>query len=135
MYVWPTHFPPACPPVHATNLAGPVFRFINGTVPADRDFVSYYERDPGKDWGSQACQARGLSVVRTWADCGLMRKAIPALRKKRVAIAQVSTPIGLIAITPSNSCSGHSTWWRASTPSDVRPLFQTYDEPPEATSE
>ena len=135
MYVWPSHFPPACPPAHASNLAGAVFRFINGTAPADKDFVSYFERDTAKDWGTQACQARGLSVVRTWSDCGLMRKAIPALRKKRVAVAQVSTQIGLVASSPSNSCSGHSTWWRAPPPSEVRSLFQTFDESSEAANE
>ena len=44
MYVWPAHFPPACPPAHSSSLAGTVFRFINGSVPADRDFVSYYAK-------------------------------------------------------------------------------------------
>lgn len=135
MSVWPAHFPPECPPSHASKLAGAVFRFINGSSPADRDFVSYYEREPEKDWGTQACQARGLSVVHTWSDCDLMRKAIPALRKKRVALAQITTHVGLVANTPSNSCKGHSTWWRAPTPGEVRPLFQTFDEPSEATSE
>ena len=135
MYVWPTHFPPACPPAHASNLTGTVFRFINGRAPSDRDFVSHYERSPAHDWGMQACQARGLSVVRTWSDCGLMRKAIPALRKKRVAVAHISTQVGVLANTPSNSCTGHNTWWRAPSPTDVCSLFQTFAEPAETANE
>lgn len=135
MYVWPSHFPSSCPPTHASNLAGTVFRFINGAAPADRDFESYYERNPEKVWGGQACQARGLSVVHTWSDCRIMRKAIPALRKKRLAVAEVSTEIGLVAITPSNSCAGHHTWWRAPATYEVRSLFRTFDEPSETAHE
>ena len=135
MYVWPTHFPTSCPPAAANDLAGTVYRFINGATPADRDFVSYYEREPARDWGADACKARGLSVIRTWADCGLMRKAIPALRKKRIAVANVETQIGVLATTPSNSCAGHGTWWRAPTPGEVRSLFATFDEPSGATDE
>ena len=136
MYVWPSHFPPSCPPPDSVDLAGTVYRFINGAAPADRDFVSsYYEREPEKDWGKEGCKARGLSVLRTWADCRVMRKAIPALRKKRVGVAQVSAPIGLVSNTPSQSCTGHCTWWRAPKPSEVRPLFTTFDEPSEADNE
>lgn len=91
--------------------------------------MSYYERDPAKDWGAEACKARGLSVVHSWADCGQMRRAIPALRKKRIAVAELGSEVGVVAITPSNSCAGHSTWWRAPTPTEVRPLFATFDEP------
>lgn len=135
LYVWPIHFPPSCPPVGAVNLAGTVFRFINGTLPADRDFISHYERNPAANWGTRACQARGISVVRTWADCGQMRKGIPALRKKRIAIAEISTQVGVVAPTPSGSCNGHCTWWREPTPSDVRPLFAKFDEPLKAPNE
>lgn len=129
MYVWPDHFPSSCPPSHANAVQGTIYRFINGSTPADRDFLSHYEREPAKDWGVEACKARGLSVLRTWSDCGLMRKAVPALRKKKVAIAEVATPVGLIATTSSNSCAGHCTWWRSIPPDQIRPLFSTCLEP------
>lgn len=128
VYSWPDHYPQSCPPSEAIDLNGTVYRFINGANPAERDFQSHYERQPDKDWGAEACKARGLSVLRTPADCGEMRKAIPALRKKRVAMATVTTPVGLIATTPSHSCDGHSTWWRALQPSEVVGLFTTVAE-------
>lgn len=133
MYIWPEHFPNACPPDEAVPLAGPVFRFINGTAPAERDFTSHFERNAGKDWGEDACKARGLSVLRTFRDCRLMRKGVPALRKKRLAYADISTEVGVVQHTPSNTCEGHCTWWRAAPPSDVRSLFSTYAEPSEPT--
>lgn len=135
VYVWPDHFPPSCPPTHAIDVAGTVYRFINGGQPADRDFLSHYERDPAQEWGAEACMARGLSVLRTLGDCRIMRKAVPALRKKRIAVATVETPIGVIAETPSMSCKGHCTWWRSRTPEQVRPLFSTVQEPPETSHE
>lgn len=135
MYVWPDHFPHSCPPVDAIDVSGPVYRFINGRAPADRDFESHYERNAAKDWDADACVARGLSVLRNWSDCMIMRKAVPALRKKRVAVAMVVSPVGLIAPTPSNSCAGHCTWWRSLAPGQVRPLFSTFQEPSEASHE
>jgi hypothetical protein len=128
VYVWPDHYPQSCPPNNSIELNGSVYRFINGANPTERDFYSYYERQPDKDWGVDACKARGLSVLRTFADCGEMRKAIPALRKKRVAKASISIATGLVASTPSNSCEGHCTWWRSLQPSDVVEFFTTFDE-------
>lgn len=135
MYVWPSHFPASCPPASAAELVGTVFRFINGRSAVDRDFMSHYERDPEKDWGDDGCKARGLSILRTWADCGVMREAVPALRKKRLVHAEIVKPIGLVASTPSNNCQGHCTWWRNPPPGTVRPLFELLDEPEEAAHE
>ena len=128
VYVWPSHFPSSCPPTGSLDLVGTAFRFINGSIPVDNDFTSHYERAPLKSWGN-ACQARGLSILHTWGDCGLMRDAVPALRKKKIAIADISTTVGVFASTPSLSCAGHSTWWRAIPPDQVRPLFTTFVEP------
>lgn len=128
MYSWPDHYPQSCPPSEAIELTGTVYRFINGASPAERDFHSHYERQPDKDWGNESCKARGLSVLKTTAGCGEMRKAIPALRKKRVAVATIDLPVGLIATTPSNSCDDHCTWWRTVHPSEVLGLFTTVSE-------
>jgi hypothetical protein len=123
-----------CPPVGAIELAGTVYRFINGRGPVDNDFMSHYERSPKTEWGGNACKARGLSIVRTWADCSLMRAGVPALRKKRIAVAEVTTTVGLVANTPSQSCAGHCTWWRNPSPEQVRPLFAMFDEPSEVAN-
>lgn len=128
MYSWPDDYPESCPPPNAIEMSGTVYRFINGANPAERDFQSHYERQPDKSWGEEACKARGLSILRTTADCGDMRKAIPALRKKRIAMATVTTAVGLLATTPSISCNGHCTWWRAPKPAEVVGLFSTVTE-------
>lgn len=130
MYVWPTHFPTQCPPVQATQLLGIVYRFINGRSPTEWDFLSHYERKPANSW-PDPCKARGLSVVRTIEDCAIMREGVPALRKKRIAAANISTHIGMIANTPSVSCQGHCTWWRNPPASEVRALFSDLVNPPE----
>ncbi len=129
MYVWPSDYPEACPPTEAIDLIGAAFRFINGSSPAARDFVSYYERHPYKVWGAQACMARGLSICRTLEDCRHLRSAVPALRKKRVAAANIAEPVGVVHPTPSNSCKGHCTWWLAPSAIDVEMLFNTVPMP------
>lgn len=125
MYSWPSHYPESCPPPEATDLIGVVYRFINGANPSEKDFKSHYERQPGENWGNKACEARGLSVLRTPEDCGEMRKAVPALRKKSIAIANIEQSVGVIKVTPSNSCENHCTWWRSLMPSDVVGMFKT----------
>lgn len=128
MYIWPTHFPTQCPPSHAVELTGTIFRFINGKIPADRDFVSHYERNPNGDWGNDPCKARGLSVLRSVEDCQIMRAGVPALRKKRIAIASIAVSVGVIANTPSGTCEGHKTWWLTIPPSALAPLFTKIEE-------
>jgi hypothetical protein len=135
VYVWPSHFSVSCPPASAAELTGTVFRFINGRTAGDRDFMSHYERDPEKDWGDDGCIARGLSILRTWGDCEVLRKAVPAMRKKRLVHAEIATPVGLVASTPSNNCKGHCTWWRNPSPSTVLPLFSVFNGPEEAPHE
>lgn len=132
MYAWPTHFPGHCPPIDAAQLLGIVYRFINGRGPTEWDFLSHYERKPTNSW-SDPCRARGLSVVRTIQDCEIMREGIPALRKKRIAVANINTPVGLITNTPSVTCQGHCTWWRGAPASEVQPLFFNLENAPEAT--
>lgn len=127
MHIWPNDFPAQCPPADAMQLSGIVFRFINGRSPTEKDFWSHYERNPVGDWSRNPCIARGLSVVRTTEDCGIMREGIPALRKKEIAVANIDTQVGPIANTPSGNCLGHFTWWRAVPAVEVVALFSKLD--------
>lgn len=129
MYKWPDHFPVQCPPSHSAETSGSLFRFINGRVPAVRDFLSHYERDPNANAEHDPCLARGLSVLKTYEDCNIMRKGVPALRKKRIAVGEPQGASGLLAGTPSRTCEGHCTWWRSVAPTDVVSLFATLSEP------
>lgn len=127
LYSWPNHFPLQCPPPEATELSGQIFRFINGPAPVDWDFLSHYERRPAGEWGD-ACKARGISVVRTYEDCQIMRAGVPALRKKRLAVASIESSVGLISNSPSGTCQGHCTWWRSSPAGEVKLLFANFAE-------
>jgi hypothetical protein len=116
-------------PSHSEEVSGIIFRFINGATPASRDFLSHYERDPGNDSNHSPCKARGLSVLRSYQHCAEMRQGVPALRKKKIAVGELSGGVGLIAGTPSKVCEGHCTWWRGVTAEVVYGLFSTVTEP------
>ena len=75
------------------------------------------------------CNARGLSVLRTYEDCQAIRAAVPAFRKRRLVVGDINVSVGLIARTPSRNCGNHSTWWRAIPPEEAGPYFALFDEP------
>jgi hypothetical protein len=122
------HYPEQCPPEQAYSHAGELFRFINRNNPVPKDFISYYEMNPTKDWGEKACVARGLSVVKCCLGVKEMRAAIPALRKKKVSKANISKNCGLLADTPSSSSQRHCTWWVPKSIVEPNKLFMTIDE-------
>lgn len=109
--MWPAHYPEMCPPGDAENVAGMVYRFTSKTIPKFSDFISYYELKPDKDWGDKACQARGLSVYTTEEDCRAARAAVPALKKKKLCVAELPAEAGVIALTPSKNTTNHKTFW------------------------
>ena len=128
MSSWPEHYPEQCPPKKAFHHQGVLFRFINRNNPVPRDFRSYYELDPEKDWGEQACQARGLSVVKCALGVKEMRDAIPALRRKKVSKAVISMECGMLANTPSSSSERHCTWWIPASLENPEEMFETANE-------
>tara|TARA_R110002049_G_scaffold84503_3_gene215038 strand:+ start:507 stop:911 length:405 start_codon:yes stop_codon:yes gene_type:complete len=123
VYTWPTHFPSQCPPEDATEISGKIFRLISRDGPKEFDFQSHYERAPGAVRTETECISRGLSVLRSYHDCEVLMDAVPALRKKLVAEANLETGTGLIGETPSGNCAGHCTWWRSVTVEEACSLF------------
>ena len=115
---YPTHYPKNCPPNHSVPASGDVYRFINGTTPKDKDFKSYYEL--GREF---TCQARGLSVYITLEDCLAAVGAIPALKKKCIAKAELLQSHGVIAPTPSRNTQNHNTFWSLVNAQDLSLLF------------
>ncbi len=111
MTKWPDHFPEQCPPGCAEPVSGKVYRFINRTNPKEKDFKSFFELNPGRDWGEKACQARGLSVYKSKDICEQMIDLIPALAKKKLAVAELDPDDGVIAETPSTNSNEHNTLW------------------------
>lgn len=109
--MWPDHYPEKCPPGDAETVSGVVYRFTNKTNPKHRDFLSYYELKPGENWGGKACQARGLSVYTSEEDCKAAISLVPALKKKKLCIAELGSGYGVIAPTPSKNNYNHKTLW------------------------
>lgn len=108
---WPKHYPAACPPTFAAPTDGVIYRFTSRQTPHDRDFKSYYDAKPENDWGSAACQARGLSVYPSLKACAEVVSLIPALAKKSIAVGILDASAGVIAPTPSQTSEEHHTWW------------------------
>ncbi len=122
MYIWPPHFPNQCPPADATDASGKLFRLIKENPATEFDFLSYFERFPSKP-NHDECKSRGLSVCKTVEDLKELQKAVPALRDRVIAEANLATGMGLLKNTPSKNCTGHCTWWRAHSASAVSALF------------
>ncbi len=127
MAKWPDHYPEQCPPESAEPVSGKVYRFVNRTNPKERDFKSNYEQRPGTDWGNQGCQARGLSVFRTIEACDDMAEQVPALAKKKLAVANLSQNDGVIAETPSRNSSKHNTLWPLLDAKEMANRFKSVD--------
>lgn len=123
MKVWPTHYPDKCPPDHSESVSGNIYRFTNRINPRYRDFSSYYELNPGHDWGNKACDARGLSVYRTEEDCIAAAAVVPALKKKHIAKASLLPGCGVIAPTHSNNTKNHNTFWSLISTEKLASLF------------
>ncbi|MBE9396776.1 hypothetical protein IOQ59_05805 [Pontibacterium sp. N1Y112] len=111
MKKWPDHFPEQCPPGCAEPVSGKVYRFINRANPKEKDFKSFFELKPDQDWGEKACQARGLSVYKNKNACEQMVDLVPALAKKKLAVAELNSNDGVIAETPSRNSNEHNTLW------------------------
>lgn len=127
-YSWPDHFPEACPPESSEEINGRIYRFVAGVTPAKDDFVSSQLQNPRKAFGRKACQACGLSVYRDWSCCIHYQKAIPALRKKRIAFGDLKPEHGVIMQTPSKMAGDHHTWWLPNSMPEPEGLFEIAEE-------
>ena len=120
---FPEYYPEQCPPYNANNTEGIVFRFTKEDKPHKQDFISFYEKNPNKDWGMDTCQAMGLSVFPTIEACEEMKRKIPALNKKKIASANLNNNYGKFANTPSTNSKRHMTWWVSCNLSEPWTLF------------
>lgn len=125
--MWPDHYPEKCPPGDAEDVSGVVYRFTNRMNPKHKDFLSYYELKPGEDWGKKSCQARGLSVYTSEDDCKAAISMVPALKKKNLCVAELSSESGVIARTPSKDNYNHKTLWPLISAQDLAETFMPMD--------
>jgi hypothetical protein len=99
--------PPGCPPTDAQTCVGDVYRLIPTLPIDDRGFVSHFALYPGKTW-TDGCQARGLSVSRSYEAAVKVRKRFKAYRTFKIAVASIQGGLGVIKQTGE---AQHHTWW------------------------
>lgn len=112
--LWPDYFPDDCPPNSAQPPPGQVYRFINSDSPQPEDFHSWREQhlDQSCPKGVTECQACGLSVFTTREGVCIALRRKPFLRRKQIAIGQLTTENGVLLHTPSKGTGdNHHTWW------------------------
>jgi hypothetical protein len=107
---WPEHFPELCPPDSSREPKEKVYRFVKQNPPSENDFISHRLLYADKVF-SDECRACGLSVFTEMADVLSMRKRYNALRKKLLAVGNLSSDVGKILSTPGKYAKSHHTWW------------------------
>ena len=120
---YPDYFPVGCPPDDALTEEQWLFRFCQGNVPQEDDFVSYYLKNPQKYKGN--IRAYGLSVLKSKEDCLSAIRKFPWIRQyQSIAKGETNEYKGSWKETPSRQNPAHVTWWVCK---DVNPLtfFQT----------
>jgi len=119
MMIWFEQLPDGCPPEDAQPVAGSVYRFVDNDPPQLEDFVSWRKLNQSEPCpnGLTECQACGLSVFTTEEGvCTALRRK-PFLRKKKTALAHLSSKLnlGVILKTPARGTgNNHHTWWLSS---------------------
>ena len=102
-----TGYPEGCPPDDSVPVAGEVYRLVSGDDISRTDFVSHFDRHPGKTW-DDPCLARGLSVFLAYDAAARLRKRFKAFRAYKIAAAKLEPTAGLIKQTGNLD---HHTWW------------------------
>lgn len=109
------HLPDQCPPQDAKAPSCQVYYLVSNDPPIARDFLSIREKSPQHEPfqpNEKECEACGLSVFAEIEGIQLARKVSSALRKKKLAIGDLTPKVGLIKNTPSNRTGdSHHTLW------------------------
>jgi hypothetical protein len=132
---WPTHFPPACPPVDAECKSITVYRFLDDDddVTNPKNFLTVRESSPGRVFKptEKECRACSLSIFTNKEEAVRLQKAIPRWRKP-FAEGELDIDSGKIKHTPSpGSNNSHHSWW---VPVNIKSwqLFHNIVMPPES---
>ena len=109
---WRDHLPENCPPDDAIPTNGVVYRFAGRKNFDERDFLSYREIYPEKEYDSE-CIASGISIFTERAGIDRLLKRIPAKRRRRKRVIKgiLKPEYGKMKNTPSYTHKSHHTWW------------------------
>ena len=108
MSIWPSFFPPQCPPSDSQAASGRVYRLVSTVPPSEDDFRSYYEEDPVK-WAGD-CKACGVSVFRDINDLQRLTRRVRAMNPF-VATKVLEHADGRLMHTAPVPSNSHHTWW------------------------
>lgn len=107
---WFEELPGQCPPAEASNFERFVcYRLCEGTLPAERDFLSHRTLFPKKVFRVPECQARAISVYKEAKDLDFVLK-LPAHRHKNKVKITLGQDDGAVMKTGNDS---HYSWWRS----------------------
>lgn len=105
--MYPSFFPPDCPPASAAAPKGLFYRFVKKLPGEAAALTSHRERLPDADFDNE-CHACGLSVYKNRDELAEFRKYGGGFRKMTIASIVLDGAPGLLAKTKSRS---HHTWW------------------------
>lgn len=103
---FPSHFPSDCPPAHAKQASGAVFRIVTEGVLAEPHFQSHYEA--GTVLKAPACGRCGVSVFDS-LERALHRLRLSPHLGTAIAKGELAVSAGMTQLT--NERSGHVEWW------------------------
>lgn len=109
---WASKMPPGCPPPEILIAEDhPFFRMSHSADKYnDGDFLTYYETNTNKDWGSLLPLAVGLSLIDNEGKAKKNLK-LPMFRKYKGVIKLILNPHdGVLKQTGVHH--SHYTWWR-----------------------
>ncbi len=106
MPVFPTWFPPGCPPPAAGDAQGAVYRIVSGGPLSEDDFLTYHEL--GQGLTINPCRRCGVSV---FASLARARHRLALSPRLGTAIARgvLDASAGKAKLTDWRS--GHVEWW------------------------
>jgi hypothetical protein len=107
---WAEPLPANCPPKDARPPNGEeYFRLVNKIPPQESDFYSHRKLYPKKQFSTNECRARSVSLLRSHADC-IMKMKLPRLRDKKIVSIALPPESGVVLKIGQVS---HHSWWRA----------------------
>ncbi len=115
---WPDHFPDGCPPAEAVPASGEFYRLVDHDPVEEVDFWSHRELSDAGLIGTQRwteemeCRAVACSVFQDKDDAVSAQGMSGRMRKKRIAMGDVSGDGVLLATPSSRTGSSHHSWWR-----------------------
>jgi hypothetical protein len=84
---------------------------VSHNPPVANDFKPYRITKPSSIWGTNECEACGLSVCGTLEGAENFRNAVPAFRKQHIAQGRITVESGKMLETFNHNNPTHITWW------------------------